>query len=116
MKPREPNYLEDMFEAAKLAQDFVEGIEWEVFEKDLMRQAAVMRQLTIIGEAARRISPETQAILSNIPWRQIIGMRNRLTHEYDDLDLQVLWDTVQIALPGLVDNLKTILTTLEPES
>ncbi len=115
MLTREPDYLVDMLKAAKLAQDFVEAIEWETFEKDLMRQAAVMRQFTIIGEAARRISLETQATLPSVPWRQMIELQNRLAREYDDLDLQVIWDTVQIALPGLVDTLKTILADLEAE-
>ncbi|MDS3860479.1 DUF86 domain-containing protein [Thermosynechococcaceae cyanobacterium BACA0444] len=105
MLPREFNYLEDMLEAATLAQGFIEGIDWETFEQDLMCQATVMHQFTIIGEATRRISPETQATISKIFWRQIIGMRNRLTYEYDDLDIQVIWDTVQIALPGLVNTL-----------
>jgi len=86
MLPREPNYLKDMLNAAKLAQNFVAGIDWETFELDLMRQAATTRQFEIIGEAARRISPETQATIPNVPWPKIIGMRNHLIHEYDDLD------------------------------
>lgn len=102
MQPRELNYLKDMLNAAKLAQDFVAGIDWKAFELDLMRQAAVTRELEIIGEAARRISPETQATIPNIPWSRIIGMRNRLIHEYDDLDLVIIWDTIQLALPELI--------------
>ncbi len=108
MLPREPNYLKDMLNAAKLTQDFVAGIDWETFEFDLMRQAAVTRQFEIIGEAARRISPETQASIPKIPWSKIIGMRNRLTHEYDDLDLEIIWDTIQLALPELISVLETI--------
>lgn len=102
MQPRELNYLKDMLNAAKLAQDFVAGIDRETFELDLMRQAAVTRQFEIIGEAARRISPETQAKIPNIPWSKIIGMRNRLIHEYDDLDIEIIWDTIQLALPELI--------------
>lgn len=60
MQLREFNYLQDMLNAAKLAQDFVAGIDWAAFEIDLMRQAAVTREFEIIGEAARRISTETQ--------------------------------------------------------
>jgi uncharacterized protein with HEPN domain len=67
-----------------------------------MRQAAVTRQLEIIGEAARRISPETQATIPDIPWSKMIGMRNRLIHQYDDLDLETIWDTIQISLPELI--------------
>lgn len=114
MLPREPNYLRDMLNAAKLAQDFVAGIEWEAFELDLMRQAAVTRQFEIIGEAARRVSPETQASIPNIPWPKIIRMRNRLIHEYDDLDLEIIWDTIQVALPDLISILETIITAEEP--
>ncbi|WP_277867692.1 DUF86 domain-containing protein [Candidatus Synechococcus calcipolaris] len=114
MLPREPNYLRDMLNAAKLAQDFVAGVDWETFELDLMRQAAVTRQFEIIGEAARRISPETQASISTIPWSKVIGMRNRLIHEYDDLDIEIIWDTIQLALPELITVLETITATEEP--
>ncbi|MDG2991763.1 DUF86 domain-containing protein [Candidatus Synechococcus calcipolaris G9] len=103
-----------MLNAAKLAQDFVAGVDWETFELDLMRQAAVTRQFEIIGEAARRISPETQASISTIPWSKVIGMRNRLIHEYDDLDIEIIWDTIQLALPELITVLETITATEEP--
>lgn len=103
MQPREPNYLRDMLNAAQLAQSFVRGIDWEVFEQDLMRQAAVIRQLEIIGEAARRISTETQAAIPSIPWAKVIGMRNRLIHEYDAIDLEV-------ALPGLITAVEQAIT------
>jgi len=107
MQPRELKSLLDMLNAAKLAQDFVADINWDMFEFALMRQAAVTRQLEIIGEAARRISSETQATILDIPWSKIIGMRNRLAHEYDDLDLETLWDTIQLALPELIAVLET---------
>jgi uncharacterized protein with HEPN domain len=55
-----------------------------------MCQAAVIRQFEIIGEAARRISIETQASIPSIPWAKVIGMRNRLIHEYDAIDLEVI--------------------------
>ncbi|NMF85326.1 DUF86 domain-containing protein [Nodosilinea sp. P-1105] len=109
MLPRELNYLRDMLNAARLAQDFVAGIDWATFEVDLMRQAAVTRQFEIIGEAARRISTGTQAKISDIPWSKIIGMRNRLIYEYDDLDPEIIWDTVQLALPELIEALEAIV-------
>jgi len=102
MQPREPNYLRDMLNAAQLAQSFVHDIDWATFEQDLMRQAAVIRQFEIIGEAARRISIETQAAIPGIPWAKVIGMRNRLIHEYDAIDLEVIWDTIHLALPELI--------------
>lgn len=109
MQPREVHYLLDMLNAAKLAQEFVAGVTWEDFQIDLMRQAAVTRQLEIIGEAARRISEESQAELPTLPWREIIGMRNRITHEYDRLSLDRIWDTVQLSLPQLIALLEEIV-------
>jgi uncharacterized protein with HEPN domain len=109
MLPRELNYLVDILEAARLLQKFVEGVNQDTFENDLMRQAAVMRQLEIMGEAARRLSEETRQELSEIPWHQIIGMRNRLIHVYDDVDLAIVWDTVQNDLPPLMSQLEKIV-------
>ena len=103
----------DMLNSAKLAQDFVAGVSWDDFQVDLMRQAAVTRQFEIIGEAARRISETSQAEIPDIHWHQIIGMRNRIAHEYDRLTLDRLWQTVQIALPELVVILEETIKTLE---
>jgi uncharacterized protein with HEPN domain len=113
MQPREQTSLTDMLNSAKLAQEFVSGITWEEFERNLMCQSAVSRQIEIIGEAARRISVETHTTIPEIPWHQIIEMKNRITHEYDDLDLKMLWDTVQIALPKLVVILEKTIKRLE---
>jgi uncharacterized protein with HEPN domain len=109
MLPREHNYLLDMLKAAKLAQEFVADVDWDKFQLDLMRQAAVTRQLEIIGEAARRISETSQTEMPEIPWHQIIGMRNRIAHEYDHINLITLWDTIQLALPKLISTLETII-------
>jgi len=113
MLPREINYLLDVLEAARLLQTFVEGVDWDTFENDLMRRAAVMRQLEIMGEAARRLSEETRLELSEIPWRQIIGMRNRLIHGYDEVDLAIVWDSVQNDLPPLIAQLEQVVPTEE---
>lgn len=113
MLPREHNYLLDMLKAAKLAQTFVADVDWDAFQLDLMRQSAVTRQLEIIGEAARRISEASQAERPEIPWYQIIGMRNRIAHEYDRINLSTLWDTVQLALPALIATLEAIIEAEE---
>ncbi len=113
MLPRERNYLIDILNAAKLAQDFVADVNWETFESDLMRQAAVTRQIEIIGEASRRISTESRMTIPDIPWHKIIGMRNRLIHEYEDVDIESLWETVQIALPELIAVIEKIMHNIE---
>lgn len=109
MQPREIHYLLDILNAAKLAQEFVAGITWESFQTDLMRQAAVTRQIQIIGEAARKISEESQAEIPDIPWRNIIGMRNRLVHEYNYVSLGIIWDVTQNSLPQLISRLEPLI-------
>lgn len=113
MLPREINYLLDVLEAARLLQTFVAGIDWNSFENDLMRRAAVMRQLEIMGEAARRLSEETRLEIPEIPWRQIISMRNRLIHGYDDVDLVIVWETIQNDLPPLIARLEKVVPAEE---
>ena len=113
MLPRERNYLIDILNAAKLAQDFVTDVNWETFESDLMRQAAVTRQIEIIGEAAQRISTESRSTIPKIPWDQIIEMRNRLIYEYDRLNLVRIWDTVHLALPKLIAVIEKIMNNIE---
>ena len=109
MLSRDINYVFDILEAGRLLQTFVAGVAQDTFENDLMRQAAVMRQLEIMGEAARRLSEETRLELCEIPWRQIIGMRNRLIHGYDDVDLAIVWDSVQNDLPLLIAQLEKVV-------
>jgi uncharacterized protein with HEPN domain len=70
-------------------------------------QDAVIRRLLIIAEAAKRTSETTRNALSNIPWADINGMRNRLVHEYDDVNLTIVWDVIQLEIPGLITTLKT---------
>jgi len=109
MKEREIDYLIDMLEAAKLIKIFSDGIEQDVFNQDLMRQSAVIRQLEIMGEAGNRISQETQVKLPQIPWRKIIGMRNHLIHEYDDIDLDIVWNTIENNLQNLMNEIEKII-------
>ncbi|HRO92187.1 MAG TPA: DUF86 domain-containing protein, partial [Promineifilum sp.] len=73
-----------------------------------MLELALVRLMEIIGEAAGRISPETRAKLPEIPWSDVVAMRNRLIHGYDNVDHDILWDTITHDLPLLleaVDNL-----------
>ncbi len=114
MQPRELHYLLDMLNAAKLAQDFVFGTTWDMFQTDLMRQAAVTRQIEIIGEAARRISETTQAELPDIPWRDMIGMRNRIVHEYNRLNLEIIWNVTQVSIPQLILSIEPLIPPEEP--
>ena len=99
---RDNQYLLDILQAAKLAMSYVSEKTEADFLHDVECQDAVIRRLEIIGEAARRISEETKAQLPDLPWRAMVGMRNFLIHEYDGVDLKIIWDAVQMNLPPLI--------------
>ncbi len=109
MKLQDKTYLLDMFESAKTALDYASGLDWETFIKDIRSQDAIVRRLEIIGEAANRISEATKDAIPDIPWRAVTGMRNLVIHEYDAIDLAIVWDTVQDDLPSLVQSLGRVL-------
>jgi uncharacterized protein with HEPN domain len=88
---------------------YVLGKTKEEFLRDSQCQDAVIRRLEITGEAARRISQPTRARISQVPWAAMIGMRNLIIHEYDDVDLQVVWDTVQEHLPNLIQAIEPLV-------
>lgn len=96
--------------SAKLAINYISGKTKEEFLNDIQVQDSVVRRLEIIGEASRRLSDSTRTTLSQIPWRRMIGMRNIIIHEYDEVDLEVVWDTVQNALPPLISELEKVVT------
>lgn len=106
---RDQVYLLDILEAAILATSYVEDVSEMAFLQDTQRQDSVIRCLEISGEAARRISPEVRNAHPTIPWSSIIGMRNFLIHDYDDVDLRIVWQTVQQDLPNLIAQIKPLI-------
>ena len=98
------DYLSHMLEAVRLAREYVAGILKDDFLKDRRTQQAVVLNLITIGEAASRIVTEHKRFATahpEIPWAQMRGMRNRMAHGYFDIDLSIVWDTVQYSLPEL---------------
>jgi uncharacterized protein with HEPN domain len=106
---RDQAYLLDILEAARLAVSYLEGVSEEVFMEDIQLQDSVIRRLEIIGEAARRVSDETRQAIPGVPWMEMIGMRNLMIHDYDDVDVKIVWDTVMRDLPALIDVLKPLI-------
>ena len=100
---RDQAYLLDIVLAARRACQYLEGLTWEDFRRSELHQDAVMRPLGIIGEAAGRVSQETKEEHPEIPWQQMIGMRNRLVHEYFRVDLATVWETIKTDLPPLIE-------------
>ncbi len=112
---RDPAYLLDIYQEAELLQQFTLGIDLEAFSHDQLRQRAVERSITIIGEAARRLSDEFRANHADIPWKQIIGMRNVLVHDYDDIQLAVVWQVIQNDIPALIRQIAPLIPSDEDE-
>jgi uncharacterized protein with HEPN domain len=98
-----------MLDHAKEAVSFVRGKEKIDIQNNRILELAITRLIEIVGEAAAKVTPEIQVKYPSIPWAQIIGMRNRLIHGYDIVDLDILWDTLEIDLPPLISELEKIL-------
>ena len=101
--------LKHMLDHALEAISMVGKRQREDLRQDRMLELALVRLAEIIGEAAARVSPEGRKEYPSIPWPEIIGMRNRLVHGYDQVDLDVLWDTIEFDLPPLIETLQEIL-------
>jgi len=106
---RDHSNLLDMLLAARKVIQFSEGVDWRRFEEDELLQSAILRQLGIIGEAARRVSEEMRKRHPEVPWADIIGMRNRLIHDYTRVDLRRVWDTVTDDIPALIERLAPLV-------
>ncbi len=111
MSRRDLLYLEDIIEACEKIQEYVQGYSYETFLADSKTRDAVARNLQIIGEAARRLSPELKDAHSEVEWNRIAGLRNRIVHEYSGIDWQIVWDVIVARLPELRDQAEMILRT-----
>jgi uncharacterized protein with HEPN domain len=78
---------------------------------DRLLELALTRLVEIIGEAAAQTPPEVRAEYPSVPWGKIVGMRNRLVHGYDEVDLNVLWDAVTLNIPALIADLEQAVVT-----
>lgn len=102
--------LQHMLDAARKAVQFAEGRNREDLDnEDDPLSSALVRQIEIIGEAASKVSSEIRAELSEVPWPEVVGIRNRLIHGYFDVNLDILWTTIQRSLPSLIRALESAL-------
>jgi len=112
MKRNFEDFLQDILTAAENAQNFVEGLEYEDFQDDVEKVYAVTRAFEIIGEASRKVPLEFQSKYPQLPWSEMIGMRNVLIHDYVGVDEAVLWRTVQEDLPQLCETIRIVLASM----
>ena len=109
LEDRDAAYLWDMLQAAKEVIEMMEGHELAGFLDNRMLQRAIERSVEIIGEAAQHVSPKGQEATPEIPWREIIGQRNILAHEYGQIDHEILYKTVVDDIPELIRYLEKAL-------
>jgi uncharacterized protein with HEPN domain len=97
-----------MLDSAKEAIEFATGKSRSDLDDDRKLVLAIIKSIEIIGEAASKVSETCKAENGNIPWREIIGMRNRLSHGYFDVNLDIVWETVQTDIPDIIKALSQI--------
>ena len=102
------SFLIDIVDCIMDINEFTKGIGFYEFEKDKMRRLGVERQLEIIGQAANKISKDTQNILKNVPWPNIIGLRNKLAHDYGEILAERIWIISKNSIQELLKELKEI--------
>lgn len=101
--------MKDMLSHAREAVELLGDTSRQEFESERVIQLALTRLVEIVGEAANRVSAARKQNHPEIPWPQIVGMRNRLVHGYDVIDWDLLWYTVRTDLPPLIAALQSIV-------
>ena len=104
--------LADILEAIEKIERYVPRGK-QAFESDEMFQVWIVRHLQIIGEAADRVSGETQSAYPSVPWKKMIGMRHVLVHGYFEIDLDIVWSVIEKDLQSLKQEIESVLRTLK---
>ena len=113
MKKNNLVYLADVLAAIDKIEDYLDGISHEDFLVDSKTQDAVIRNLLTIGEAMSRLSPALKNQVPNLSIREAIDMRNLLIHDYDMVNLEIVWDTIQNDLPSVKDQIAKLIHQAE---
>ena len=107
---RDQEALVDIVEAIKLILRYVEKVNLETLAVNIKKQDAILRRIAIIGEATKRLSKDFREQHPTIPWKEIAGMRDVITHDYDEVDLDEVWTVIDENLPHLLDYIKPLVS------
>jgi len=103
------DYVEDILDAMEKSEILIENVTYDQFEADFRINFAVVRALEIVGEATKRLPLALRDEYPNIPWREMAGMRDRIIHGYDIVDLRIVWDTTRHRIPIVKPQIQQIL-------
>jgi uncharacterized protein with HEPN domain len=106
-------YLRHILDAIEQIESYLDGISVDQFQKTKLIQDGVLRQLEIMGEASRNLSDDIRQDHPEVPWRQIVGLRNRVIHAYFSVNTEIIWEITQDDLPSIKENVTSILESLE---
>jgi uncharacterized protein with HEPN domain len=107
---RDQQSVQDIWDAAQEILSFTEGMDQVALAADRRTQAAVLYDIVVMGEAANRLSDDFRSQHSTIPWKDIIGMRNILAHQYDAVSVEIVWNVIHQDIPELMAMIAPLLT------
>ncbi len=105
-------FIQDVLSAIDSINLFIEGMSFELFRDDDKTTSAVIRKFEIIGEAIKHIPNDIREQYPEIPWKDIVGMRDRLIHGYFGIDYKIVWDTINVDLKILKTNLSKVIENM----
>lgn len=111
----EIEFVNDILEAVQRISRYLGGLSYDDFRRDTKTQDAVIRNIEVIGEAAKGVTEEWRAKHPHIPWKSMAGMRDRLIHHYFGVNLDIVWQVASEELPLLTPELSQITKTVEDE-
>jgi len=102
-------FVEDMLESINLIEKYIEGVKEKDFNSDRKTIDAVVRNLEIIGEASKYIPEDVKYKFSDVDWKGVLGLRNRIAHEYFGISASIIWDIITKELPALKEQMDEVL-------
>ncbi|MCC7319144.1 MAG: DUF86 domain-containing protein [Bacteroidales bacterium] len=113
MKKDDRIYLDHILDSFVKVGQYLEDVSYEAFQEDEEKQDAIIRKIEVAGEATKCLSIEFREKYFQVPWRAIAGMRDKLIHDYFDVDLDTVWETATKDIPGLILEIESIIEELK---
>lgn len=107
------DYVQDIIDSIRDIESFIKGMKFEEFKKDRKTINAVVRSIEVIGEASKKIPASITSNHPEVPWKKMVGMRDKLIHEYFGIDLEILWEVTKVDIKSIRPAIRQILEELK---